>query len=322
MKWFLWLVFAGCFLILVLFLIGYFCFRMAMVRYRGRSAKHYKKGRERINDRLLGPYAAQLEEANAWYREHLKNAEEVTLASRDGLTLKASYLENPGSKRTILMMHGYRSSAAFDFSVAFPWFYGLGFNLLVPDQRSHKRSEGKYICYGIKERFDCLDWVHYLIERNGEDQGIILDGMSMGAATVLMTAGLELPPQVKGVMADSGFTSAWDEIGHVIRHDYHLPPLLFQHLINFFAKRLAGVDLREASTVVAMETNRLPILLSHGEADNFVPCEMSRKTVAACRTEKQLITVPGADHGMSVLVDPEQIIPVTNAFLNRHCPPN
>lgn len=307
-------------ILLLIAAIGYFCFRTAMVRYQGFSARNYQKGRDKINKRVMSAFIDQMQEGTAWFKSHLSDAEEITLTSYDGLQLKATFLPNPGSDKTIILMHGYRSSAAFDYSVAFRWFYEMGFNLLVAYQRSHGKSEGRYICYGAKERFDCQGWANYIADRFGPEHRIVLDGISMGASTVLMASGLDLPPNVTCVMADSGFTSAWDEIGHVIRHDYHLPAFPFQHLINLYAKLFAKMDLRDASTIKAMETNRLPILLLHGEADFFVPCEMTRRTYEACRTDKCMLTVPGADHGMSLLIDPEGVIRLTDEFLAKYCP--
>ncbi len=61
-----------------------------------------------------------------------------------------------------------------------------GHNVLMIEERAHLESEGHTITFGIKERYDALDWIRYALQRFGEDTRIILVGISMGAATVLM----------------------------------------------------------------------------------------------------------------------------------------
>lgn len=297
--------------------VGFFCFRFAIVRYKGLAAKHQEKSRANTTNLILRENKDVMEAGAAWL--HGQMCEQVRITSYDGLRLTGYFLPNGDSERTIILMHGYRSTPEYDLSVAFRFFYEQGFNLLICHQRAHCKSEGKYICYGVKERFDCRDWARYLAERFGPRHEIALDGISMGASTVLMASGLDLPPQVKCVIADSGFTSPWEEIGFVIRHDYHLPPWPVRTLIDLFSKRFAGFGLREYSTLDAMAVNKLPVLFIHGEADGFVPCEMSRRAYAACRAEKRLVTVPGANHGLSILVDFDTVSQAVSDFLKTYC---
>jgi fermentation-respiration switch protein FrsA (DUF1100 family) len=59
------------------------------------------------------------------------------------------------------------------------------------------------------------------------------------------------------------------------------------------------------STVEALRKTKLPVLLIHGEADSFVPGEMTYENFQACGSSKKLLVVPGAGHGGSYLKDPE-----------------
>ncbi len=116
-------------------------------------------------------------------------AEHVKLTSFDGLHLSALYLPAQGeSQGTVVAFHGYRSLATIDFALEAELFHGLGYELLLPYQRSHGESQGKYITYGVKERFDCRDWARYAARRFGQDKPLFLMGISMGAATVLMAS--------------------------------------------------------------------------------------------------------------------------------------
>ncbi|MFR7743588.1 MAG: hypothetical protein ACLU3I_10065 [Acutalibacteraceae bacterium] len=74
-------------------------------------------------------------------------------------------------------------------------------------RRAHGQSEGVYITFGIHERRDAATWAQYAAMHFGPDHPLFLGGLSMGATTVLLASALELPPSVRGVIADCGFSS-------------------------------------------------------------------------------------------------------------------
>ena len=217
----------------------------------------------------------------------------------------------------MIAFHGYRSLATIDFALEVEFFHRLGYDVLLPYQRSHGESQGRYITYGVKERFDCRDWARYAAQRFGEDKPLFLMGISMGAATVLMASGLELPGNTRGIVADCGFTTPWDIMAHVARRDYRLPPFPLLYLLDGLARLRAGFRLKGADTRKALERNRIPVLFLHGEEDSFVPLSMTEENFAACRAEKRLYTVPGAGHAQSFGVDPEGCKRVLREFLER-----
>jgi len=169
----------------------------------------------------------------------------------------------------------------------------------------------------VKERFDCRDWARYAAQRFGEDKPLFLMGISMGAATVLMASGLELPRNIRGIVADCGFTTPWDIMAHVARRDYRLPPFPLLYLLDGLARLRAGFRLKGADTRKALERNRIPVLFLHGEEDSFVPLSMTEENFAACRAEKRLYTVPGAGHAQSFGGDPEGSNRGPRGFLER-----
>ena len=240
--------------------------------------------------------------------------ERVEIASRDGLRLRGYFLPAEGAEATVILMHGYRSRELFDFSCVYRHWHERGFNILVPWQRAHGLSEGKLICFGVKERFDCLRWAEYIVERLGPDCKIILEGMSMGAATVLMAAGLELPGNVRGIIADCGFTSPYEIMEHTMRR-WRIPPHPYLDAMRPLA-RLLGVPLG-VSTEDALRRSSLPVLLIHGGDDHVVPPEMSRRNLAACGGRGELLEVPGAGHGLSYLVDRAACEAALTAFVQK-----
>lgn len=231
--------------------------------------------------------------------------EDLYLTSFDGLRLHARFYKNGDGRRTVLLSHGFRSSGRGDFAAVLPLYYEtLGCSLLVLDHRAHGESEGRYITYGIRERFDVRDWARYLTDRAGGDVQIVLDGISMGATAVLMACGTELPDTVTGVIADCGFTSPWDIFSHILHSTFHLGDFPILYLVGHMARRRAHFGFREATTVRAMENWTKPALFIHGTADDFVPPAMTEAAYAACpAADKTLILVEGAMHGCSYLRD-------------------
>ena len=230
--------------------------------------------------------------------------EDVCIRSFDGLTLRGYYYEcKPGAKLEILF-HGYHGSGERDLSAGVERCFALGRNALIVDQRGAGRSEGRITTFGIRERKDCLKWIEFAKARFGEDVTIILTGISMGAATVMMAAGEDLPSNVVCVLADCGYTSPREIIQKVIR-DMKIPVGLLYPVIRLGGKLFGGFDLEETSPMEAVRRCRVPLILIHGEADDFVPCDMSRRLYEECVSPKKFVAIPGAGHGLAYPTDPE-----------------
>ncbi len=230
---------------------------------------------------------------------------EAEIRSKDGLTLRARFYECEKGAPIELMMHGYRSNAERDLSGGVFRAMKLGHSALVPDHRGSGRSDGHVITFGAKESDDCLLWVDYILKNIDPDAKIILTGISMGAATVLVTAAKELPENVIGVIADCGYTSAEAIIKKVMR-DMKLPVFLLYPFVVLGARIFGGFDIKKASPIEAMKQCRVPVIFFHGDTDDFVPHSMSVENFEACIARKHLVTVKGAGHGLSYLVEPER----------------
>ena len=238
--------------------------------------------------------------------------EEVKITSHDHLTLTGSYYEFGYNAPVIIFFHGYRARARRDGNGLFLYAKTYGYNILLVNQRGHAPSGGRNITFGIKERKDVLDWSRYVVERFGEKVRILLAGISMGASSVLMASELDLPKQVKGIIADCPFSSAKEIILRVI-HKMGFPGTVAYPLVRLGARIFGGFRLEEASAVTAVKNSHVPILLIHGEADNFVPCTMSRACYEASPKNITLYTIPEAGHGMSFCVDSQTY---ENALVN------
>lgn len=301
-------------LILLCFFVGMMCLRKCCLRKAPPTLEQVFAKQER----RWGRDVTELRRCAAWYQE--QKTEPMDLLSFDGLQLHGRWLPAQGpSKGRILLFHGYRSLVLEDLAGLIPFYHSLGYDLLIPDQRAHGDSEGQFIGFGVLERKDCISWLRYLDSRFGPAP-TFLAGVSMGATTVLMATGEELPGDVRGVIGDCGFTSPRDIIAHQTKAQFHLPAWPLVPLASLLSRLLAGYGFSDCSTLDTLARTQLPVLLIHGEADNFVPTEMSRQNYAACRSEKELLLIPDAGHGGAYLVGGETYRSAVTSFLNKHNP--
>ena len=247
----------------------------------------------------MDEYAVKMAPVGEWMeKQELKH---IFIRSRDGLNLHALYLAAPQHSGKLVILHHGFTSHAIDNSTHAKFFHEQGYEVLLLDLRAHGESDGKYVGFGILDRYDTLEWVRYGRERVGKDVRIVLHGTSMGGATVLMALGLpEIQESVSAVIADCAYTSPADIFAHVIRKDYHLPPAPIIGLNGLYSQHLAGYRFDEYSTLDALRYNRVPVLFIHGKEDKFVPTWMTQKNYDACPSKKRLLFVENAGHGSSV----------------------
>lgn len=290
------MIFLFLFLVIVAVLLSgaYYAYRIAFYSPKEEASKV-----PAVKGEQYDPYRPEMRRIFQQIQE--RECEFVTITTYDGLILSGRYYHVKDGAPLDLCFHGYRSSCLRDFAGGSELSLSMGHNLLLVDQRAHGRSQGKTIAFGIKERLDLMCWVEYAVKRFGEDVKILLYGVSMGGATVLMASDLDLPENVKGIVADCPYASAMEVILHVGRSN-PIPQWLMKPFVILGAKVYGGFDIQETDAYRAVKNARVPILIIHGEADTFVPAEMSNLTLYNPYMVKR-ITVPGAEHGISYLVD-------------------
>lgn len=299
------------FILLTLFLeiISYYFFRKAFVRgetYDIMTTKLSSKSK-------LKKYLDEMQQTITWI-ENLPY-EWLYMKSEDGLKLAGRLFTNTSSDKLVILFHGYRSIAENDFSAYFHFYYENHFQILLVDQRSHGKSEGKFITFGVKERNDCLKWCEYVEKNFSSIQKIYLAGMSMGATTVLLATQFQLPAKVKGIIADCGFTSPKEIITQIASSKYGIDVTLLLPLINILCLWKARFNIYGCSVKEAMQKNKLPILFIHGLSDDFVPSKMSKMNYNVCQSKKELVLVDCSNHGLSCVQDKEKIYDRLKIFL-------
>lgn len=269
--------------------------------------RNYKKG------------ASSAEEHKDALRQWLyQSADDIYLRSFDGLLLHAHYLpaKEMINHRFVIICHGYKCKAS-DMAGAAKHFWNQGYHVLCPDARGHGSSEGGYIGMGWTERRDLLKWIRYLL-RKDEEASIALYGVSMGAATVMMASGERLPDGVKAIVEDCGYTSAWEEFRYQLGQSFHLPAFPFLYTASLISRLRYGYGFREASARRQVGKNKVPMLMIHGDADDFVPFAMLDKLWRSATGKKEKLVIRGAGHAKSEQTAPQQYWDTIDAFLERY----
>lgn len=304
------------FLSALVFITSYICFRLTFYAVR----------KEKNSEEFTLPPGKIYEQYRdimfKWMKESREIPfKEVEIISFDGLLLKGKYYEGEPGAPVELMMHGYRGEAERDLCGGIQRAFALKRNVLIVDQRACGKSEGNVISFGVNESRDCRAWVEYIIKMLGPDVRIILTGISMGAATVVMAAGRPLPENVIGILADCGYSSAKAIIKNTIK-EMKLPADLLYPFVKLGAKIYGHFDVEENPPIEAIKKCTKPVIFIHGEDDRFVPCYMSRELYDACTAPKRLLTVAGAGHGLSYMVDGEGYLKALDEFAAEMGIPN
>ncbi|WP_242589941.1 alpha/beta fold hydrolase [Enterococcus sp. DIV0660C] len=238
------------------------------------------------------------------------------------MNLKAYYV-NQNSDKTVMIHGGFRGN--WDNGVVTPEydnFYQAGYNLLFVDSRTTGGSDGDFVTYGQYESDDVLYWINREVQTK-PNQGILLYGGSMGAATMMSVLAKPIPKNVKGIIENCGFQS----IDEQLRYTYTnlvAPALkdlasivdldivadqahedLYMQLLkeNYFDQEL-HLNTTENLPILGMSQTNIPKLLIHGTEDNVVPVSNAQNLYDVSKGYKDLVLINGAGHGEAQKVDP------------------
>lgn len=294
-------------------------FRFALDTNNPKSIFHRASPQDADKERLLNTGEAR--EAGAWFSEA---KQPVSITSFDGLNLHGWLFDpdcvNPLPHLYAICCHGYTGEPA-EMAKWAHRFAKLGFTVLVPAQRAHELSEGRYVGMGWLERNDLLAWIHLIVESD-PDARILLHGNSMGATTVMMAAGdPRLPRNVVSAIEDSGYASVRMQFIDSARSMFHLPKLLAAMCVDvagLVCKYRAGFDFSDASCVEQLKHTTIPMLFIHGAADTFVSPRFLDMNYGACSSlDREKLLVPDADHVMSSAVAPDVYWSKVEGFVKR-----
>lgn len=296
MEWYFILL-----IILAILVISFFLF-IILVTFK----KSFKRGKEipllecDLKNTKYYPYIDIIKK----HYDYFNNLEykELEIKSYDNLILKGNYYDN-NSDKTVIFFHGYRATPLNNYQIIGKYLYEKGYNLLMVYQRCHGKSEGKYITFGVREKYDVISWVNK-INNDYNPNKIILYGLSMGAGTVMLSTSLGLPKNVKALVADCGFDSSYNGLKRGIKRAFKFG----YHVISFFMYLLLlpHANLKKNKCYKALENNEIKIIFIHGKNDELIPISMGLNNYNHNKGEKYFIET-NMIHAMSIYENTEEI---------------
>lgn len=243
-------------------------------------------------------------------------SKEVEITANDGIKLKGKeYIVNEENNKWAIILHGYRSTPESVLTIG-QHFSEKDYNVLIPNMRGCGESEGEYIGMGWLDKDDLQEWIKLIVNQN-QNSEIVLHGSSMGAATVLMASGDELPSNVKAIIADSGYTSVWDIFASEAKKRFNIPKFPVLNMFQIVAKVRARYDIKKASALEQVKKSKTPILFIHGDADDFVPEYMCEQLYEAANCKKDKLIIKDAGHTDSKYKEPDTYYNKIFEFINN-----
>ena len=289
-------------LIIIYLLTTYIMFIMISRKFTNYPIKTISKNIEEA----LKPYNKLIEKGVKWVSKQDK--EDIFIKSFDHLSLHAILIEKKNAKGIFIEVHGYRSVASRDIYPSCYHYYDMGYSLLIIDQRTSNKSEGKYLTFGINESKDIISWIKYINNRFNK-LPIVLAGVSMGASTIMLSADkIKQNMNVKAILADCGFVSPSEEIKYALKHFFHVNGNLFIFMINIWCRLIGKFDIYSNNTIDSLKNIKIPLLLVHGKEDDLIPSYNSINNYESYEGIKKLVLFDNASHGMSYLVDSKKYI--------------
>ncbi|QIK54303.1 alpha/beta hydrolase [Dysgonomonas sp. HDW5B] len=241
------------------------------------------------------------------------------IVADDGSKLHALYVRSAiESPNTALIIHGYTDNSIRMLMIGHLYNKEMNYNILLPDLRAHGKSDGEYIQMGWKDRLDILKWIDVTKGIYGDTTRMVIHGISMGAATTMMTSGEDLPENIKCFVEDCGYTSVWDEFKHKLKDEYGLPAFPILHTASLYAQAKVGWNFKEASALEQLKKSKLPMFFIHGDKDTYVPTWMVNKLYEAKQGDKELWVVPGVEHANAYWDYTDEYVAKTNQFVSKY----
>ena len=244
----------------------------------------------------------------------------ISIKSFDNQKLNAHYAINPNpSHKYIIYVHGWCGSPDEETKLLRDIYEKLNYNLLCIEQRAQWNSDIKLCTMGIRESRDLLSWIDYVVKHD-EEAEIVLHGMSMGAGTVSLVNKYDLPPQVKCLITDAGFTSIYDTFidSSQMRFGKFFASV-FMTSAYIELKLFYRLDIKKDSPINALKNCHLPILFIHGDQDQMVP--YSSMAILANSLPKHIyhetVTFEGTKHGLCAVDDYPRFYKVITDFITK-----
>lgn len=240
--------------------------------------------------------------------------EDAYITSFDKVKLHARVYKQD-SDTVVIMCHGYRGTPCRDFSGGAYDMIQAGYNVVLISERGHYMSKGHSITFGVREKKDVGCWIKYVKKTFGEDKRIVLVGISMGGATVLLAS--DLLSEKDRVIADCPYSTPKEVISNTLKMTLKMNPKIFYPIANLSSIIYGHTNLSKDDANEHVKRSKAKILIIHGEDDTLVPYQFSKRVADDNKDKVRYELFPGAEHGISYLIDKNRYQRSINEFLKE-----
>ena len=259
------------------------------------------------------------EEALKWQSEHydtswfdMDKLVNYTVSGYEGYELHVSYYPaDTPSDKYVIISHGYTDNR-FGNLKYMRLYLPLGYNIIIYDLRGHGENAPAATTYGIREAVDLMHVIDDTVNRY--NPGVLgLHGESLGAATTVTC--LKYLPPVDFAVADCPFADIKNVLKKGLKDSPFSPVIIA--LGSFGAQLKYHVSFSDMTPVDAVTENKIPLLLMHGTADDFIVPENSQRIYDATKGPKKICFIENAGHAASVIVDLDKYNETLKGFLQE-----
>lgn len=236
-----------------------------------------------------------------------------TLKMSDGYLIHGDISLNEDKKKFVILCHGYSVNREAELKYAL-LFYSLGYSIVIYDHRSHGDNKHKDVTMGYKEAKDLHEIICYIKEKYGEDIFLGLQGESMGAATVLQV--VQYKDKIDFICEDCAYSDINKLFSYLIRHMMHLSPF-FIPMCDFYMRLFHGYHMKDASPLTYVKGCKIPLLITHGESDTFIPCGHADDIYQAFSGYKEIHKFPNTEHAESLKDNRDEYRKIVTDFVRR-----
>jgi len=225
------------------------------------------------------------------------------IIASDGLKRHAYILNHPEPTGSTVFIHGYCDNSARMMRYYYMHYEKFHRNCLVPDLYGHGLSEGKDVRFGWLDRLDVANIWLPMAHNLWPDLHLLQHGLSMGAATTMMTSGEELSDSLNliGFIEDCGYNSTYQQLSEKIVTEVGLPAFPFLTAADLLCKWRFGWSMTESSAEKQLAKCKRPMLFIHGDADSYVPFYMLKINYdAKTQGYKEMWIGKGSEHAESI----------------------
>ncbi|HLO10684.1 MAG TPA: alpha/beta hydrolase [Pseudoneobacillus sp.] len=241
---------------------------------------------------------------------------QVEIASPYGYLLKAVLAEPHRTNRYVIISHGVTENKTNSVKYM-NLFLNRGFNVLIYDHRRHGESGGKTTSYGHYEKFDLKAVVDWLRSDIGPLLQLGIHGESMGAATMLLYAGM-IEDGADFYIADCPFSNFKEQLAYRLKAEMKLPPKVFLPLGELFIKVRDRYSIKDVSPISVVQNIKKPVLFIHSKKDDYILPSMTIDLYEKKVGPKKLYLADYGLHAQSLNENKESYEKALVEFLNEY----